>query len=64
MRLAECGYEPADIVKLDMILNGKSVDAFSVICEYGSSLSTGRGIAKRMKENLERQAYEVGAELH
>lgn len=42
--------EPADLVKVDISINGDSVDALSFVCHRDSAQSKGRDVAKRLKE--------------
>src|SRR6266436_6367273 len=52
-------YRPADLVKLDMLLNGEAVDAFSVIIHTDKAYEWGRKIAEKLKELIPRQLFEV-----
>src|SRR6266480_100943 len=52
-------YRPADLVKLDMLLNGDAVDAFSVIIHRDKAYEWGRKIAEKLKELIPRQLFEV-----
>src|SRR2546422_918405 len=52
-------YRPADLVKLDMLLNGEAVDAFSVIIHRDKAYEWGRKIAEKLKELIPRQLFEV-----
>src|SRR5439155_607321 len=52
-------YRPADLVKLDMLLNGEPVDAFSVIIHRDKAYEWGRKIAEKLKELIPRQLFEV-----
>lgn len=52
-------YRPGDLVKLDILLNGDSVDALSVITHRSNSQYRGRELAKKLKEIIPRQMYEV-----
>jgi len=55
----EAGYEPSNLVKMDILLNGKPVDALSVIVHKDKAYSIGRDIAERLKKAIQRQLYEV-----
>jgi elongation factor 4 len=55
----EAGYEPASLVKMDILLNGKSVDALSVIVHSDKSYHMGRILVERLKEAIPRQLFEV-----
>ncbi len=52
-------YRPGDLVKLDMLLNGEAVDAFSVIIHKDKAFEWGRKIAEKLKELIPRQLFEV-----
>jgi GTP-binding protein LepA len=52
-------YRAADLVKLDMLLNGDAVDAFSVIIHRDKAFEWGRKIAEKLKELIPRQLFEV-----
>ncbi len=52
-------YRPGALVKLDMLINGDAVDAFSVIIHRDKSYDWGRKIADKLKELIPRQLFEV-----
>ncbi len=56
------GYFPADLVKLDMLVNGKCVDALSVICHRADADRRGRAVAKKLKSEIERHMFEVAVQ--
>ena len=53
------GYETADLVRLDILVNGTRVDALSVICHRHDADRRGRAVCKRLKEEIERHMFEV-----
>ncbi len=53
------GYREADLVKLDMLINGDPIDAFSVIIHQDKAQEYGRKIAEKLKELIPRQLYQV-----
>ena len=52
-------YRPSELVKLDMLINGDPIDAFSVIIHRDKSEEQGRKIAEKLKELIPRQLFEV-----
>ena len=52
-------YRAADVVKVDILINGDRVDALSVIVHRSNSQSRGREIAAKMRELIPRQMYDV-----
>ncbi|MBK1617460.1 elongation factor 4 [Lamprobacter modestohalophilus] len=52
-------FDAADLVKLDLMINGERVDALSLIVHRSNSLHRGRDLAERMKELIPRQMFEV-----
>jgi GTP-binding protein LepA len=52
-------YRAADVVKVDMLINGERVDALSVIVHRSNSQYRGREIAARMRSIIPRQMYDV-----
>ncbi len=55
----EAGYEAADLVKMDILINGTAVDALSNIVHKDKAFYIGRELAERLKKNIPRQLYEV-----
>ena len=53
------GYRENDLVKLDMMINGDSVDAFSVIIHTDKAYVWGRKVAEKLRELIPRQQFEV-----
>ena len=53
------GYEAADLVRVDILLQGEAVDAFSTIVHRDAAYEYGRRIAARLKELIPRQQFEV-----
>jgi GTP-binding protein LepA len=53
------GYRESDLVKLDMVINGDPVDAFSVIIHRDKAQDWGRKVAEKLKELIPRQLYQV-----
>lgn len=53
------GFIPSKLVKLDILLNGETVDALSFIVHTDKAYARGRRIAEKLKENIPRQLFEV-----
>jgi GTP-binding protein LepA len=53
------GYRAGDLVKLDIKVNGETVDALSVIVPKEKSYYRGKDLASKMKELIPRQMFEV-----
>ena len=52
-------YKQSDLVKVDILVSGEPVDAFSFIAHSDNAYSRGRAIAQRLKEVIPRQQFEV-----
>jgi GTP-binding protein LepA len=52
-------YRQSDLVRLDMLINGDPIDAFSVICHSDKAYDWGRKIADKLKDLIPRQLFEV-----
>ena len=52
-------YRRSDLVRLDMLINGDPIDAFSVITHRDKAYDWGRKIADKLKELIPRQMFEV-----
>jgi len=53
------GYRQSNLVKLDILLNGDIVDAFSFIVHAEKAYERGRRITEKLKDNIPRQLFEV-----
>ena len=52
-------FRPGDLVKLDIMVNGDPVDAFSVIIHQDKAMEYGRDLVRRLKKLIPRQQFEV-----
>ncbi|MBK7546526.1 MAG: elongation factor 4 [Rhodoferax sp.] len=52
-------YRAADVVKVDILLNGEKVDALSIIVHRSQSQYRGRAVVAKMREVISRQMYDV-----
>ncbi len=55
----ESGYEPSALVKMNILLNGKPVDALSVIVHEEKAFSVGRQLTEKLKDVIHKQMFEV-----
>jgi GTP-binding protein LepA len=53
------GYREAELVKLDILINGEPVDALSTIIHRDKAYGYGRDLTKKMREVIPRQLFEV-----
>ncbi|AFJ01596.1 Translation elongation factor LepA [Methylophaga frappieri] len=52
-------FQPADLVKLDVLINGEKVDALAMIVHRSDSVSRGRLLVEKMQELIPRQMFDV-----
>lgn len=55
-------YRAADVVKVDILLNGDRVDALSIIVHRSQSQYRGRAVVAKMRELISRQQYDVAVQ--
>ena len=53
------GYRPSHLVKLELLLNGESCDALSIIIHRDRAYARGRAIAEKLKDVIPRQMFEI-----
>jgi GTP-binding protein LepA len=53
------GFEPGDLVKMDILINGDPVDALSIMVHRSKAATRGRSLAAKLKELIPRQQYQV-----
>ena len=54
-----CGYKPSKLVKLDIMLNGDTVDALSTLIFVDHAYSFGRRMCEKLKELIPRQQFDI-----
>ena len=59
MDYEELAYRPADLVKVDILVNAEPVDALSIIVHRDRAQGTGRALTARLKELIPRQMFEI-----
>ncbi|MCX5991288.1 MAG: translation elongation factor 4 [Chloroflexi bacterium] len=53
------GYRPGDLVKVDILVNGEAVDAFSYIAIRESAVARGRALVHKLRKLIPRQQFKV-----
>jgi GTP-binding protein LepA len=56
------GYQPANLVRVDILVNGNRVDALSIICNRDDSERRGRVVVKKLKDEISRHMFEIAVQ--
>ena len=56
------GYYPAELVRLDILVNAKRVDALSFICDRADADRRGRSVVKKLKAEIDRHRFEIAVQ--
>uniref|UniRef100_A0A8C5FZG1 Tr-type G domain-containing protein n=1 Tax=Gouania willdenowi TaxID=441366 RepID=A0A8C5FZG1_GOUWI len=56
------GYQRADLIKMDILLNGRPVEELTTVVHRGSAYSTGKELCERLKESIPRQMFEIAVQ--
>ena len=59
MDYEEAGYRPANLAKVDILVNGEPVDALSLIVHRDRAQSVGRALVDRLRQLIPRQMFEI-----
>ncbi|RXM99323.1 Translation factor GUF1, mitochondrial [Acipenser ruthenus] len=55
----DAGYQPADLIKLDILLNGKPVEELTTIAHKEKAYAVGKAMCERLKDSIPRQLFEI-----
>lgn len=58
----QCGYKPSKLAKLEILLNGETVDALSTLIHVDNAYNFGRRMCEKLKELIPRQQYDVAVQ--
>ncbi|MEX2092374.1 MAG: translation elongation factor 4 [Pirellulales bacterium] len=53
------GYQPGELVRLDILVKGDRIDALSIVCDRRDSEVRGRAVIKKLKKEIPRHMFEV-----
>jgi len=53
------GYEPGQLVRMDIIVKNERIDALSIVCDKRDADSRGRAVIKKLKQEIPRHMFEV-----
>lgn len=54
-----CGYKESNLVKMDILLNGEIVDAFSIIVHKDFAYTKGKAIVEKLRKLIPRQMFQI-----
>ncbi|KAI5620662.1 translation factor GUF1, mitochondrial isoform X1 [Silurus asotus] len=58
----DAGYEPAELIKIDFLLNGNPVEELTTIVHKDRAYNTGKAMCIRLKESIPRQMFEIAVQ--
>ncbi|XP_031424678.1 translation factor Guf1, mitochondrial [Clupea harengus] len=58
----DAGYQPADLIKMDFLLNGRPVEELTTIVHKDKAYSTGKAMCERLKDSIPRQMFEIAVQ--
>jgi translation elongation factor EF-4 len=53
------GFKPTDLVKIDILINGKPVDALSQLCFRANAYDKARHVCEQLREEITRQQFKI-----
>lgn len=56
------GYEPADLIKMEILLNGRPVEELTTIVHRARAHSSGKELCERLKDTIPRQLFEIAVQ--
>ena len=59
----DAGFREANLVKVEILINKQPVDALSFICERSTVRERGLDVTTRLKENIDRQQFEINIQV-
>lgn len=58
----DAGYEAANLIKMDFLLNGQPVEELATIVHKDKAYSAGKAICERLKDSIPRQMFEIAVQ--
>lgn len=58
----DAGYEPAELIKIDFLLNGRPVEELTTIAHKDRAYSMGKAMCERLTESIPRQMFEIAVQ--
>ncbi|XP_075705716.1 translation factor GUF1, mitochondrial [Rhinoderma darwinii] len=58
----DAGYQPADLVKMDILLNGRPVEELVTIAHREKAYEVGKAICERLRDSIPRQLFEIAVQ--
>ncbi|ROL41122.1 Translation factor GUF1, mitochondrial [Anabarilius grahami] len=58
----DAGYEDAELIKMDFLLNGRPVEELAIIIHKEKAYSAGKAICERLKDSIPRQMFEIAVQ--
>ncbi|KAG7276918.1 hypothetical protein CRUP_010238 [Coryphaenoides rupestris] len=56
------GYQPADLIKMDILLNGNPVEELTMVVHREKAYSMGKNMCERLKDSIPRQMFEIAVQ--